>query len=102
MAKKKKKKSYRRKMTLPLTIALPLLSAGTRFADDWQRSGARVAVQKAQSYYTGYDPVTNKWSWTLLKVGAMSLIYGAIVHKVANATGINRLIASTGIPYVRL
>jgi len=37
-----------------------------------------------------------------MRLGLMPLAVGVLVHKVAGRLGINRAIASTGIPFIRI
>lgn len=113
MAKKNKsRRSYRRyfksavhrakKMTLPLAVVAGLVPGITSTVVTAQASGLAAAGRTAAVIYTGYDYTTGKWSLGNMRLGFMPLAVGIIIHKVAGMLGINRAIAATGIPFVRI
>jgi hypothetical protein len=52
--------------------------------------------------YIGFDNVSNKFYPNLMWGGTFPLILGLIVHKVASIAGVNRALATAGIPFVRI
>jgi len=51
---------------------------------------------------TGFDTRTQKWWFPNMYKGAVPILAGVAVHKVANMLGINRMLASAGIPIIRV
>ena len=98
-----KRVGHRRKsMTVSLAMVggfIPLLSkalSGYRFA------GIEGAGRELTIGLTGYNPQTKKWSLMDLAEGVGPIIGGALVHKLANRVGINRMLAKSGIPLLRI
>jgi hypothetical protein len=52
--------------------------------------------------YTGYSPLEGAWHPDKLWLGLGPLIGGFAVHKIADVVGINRMLASRKIPYIRI
>lgn len=65
-------------------------------------SGIEGAAYHLTGRLTGYNWKTNQWYAGEMAKGWGPIILGAVVHKLANRVGINRMIASAGIPVIRL
>ena len=52
--------------------------------------------------YTGYNPQAKGWAWGNLKVGLYPLIAGLLVHRGASMLGINRILAASKVPLLRV
>lgn len=112
MAKKSKARRSRRfisrvthrakKMTFPLAVVAGLVPGVAATVTTAQASGVMAAGRTASMIYTGYDYTTGKWSVSNMKLGFMPLAVGVVVHKLAGMLGINRAIANTGIPFIRI
>jgi len=89
-------------MTLPLAVVGGLLPGATAVITTGTKTGWEAAGRTAGFIYTGYDYTTGKWSIDNMRLGLMPLVVGVLVHKVASRLGINRAIASTGLPFVRI
>jgi len=99
---KRSKSRGPRKMTLPLAIVGGLLPGGTAVVQTATTAGIAMAGRTAGLIYTGYDYTTGKWSISNMKLGLLPLAIGVMVHKAAGMLGINKAIASTGIPFIRI
>lgn len=51
---------------------------------------------------TGVNPYTGVFSSNDLKYGLVPVVAGAMVHKLASWFGINKMIAQSGIPFIRI
>lgn len=98
----KKKSRRRNKMTLPLAVLAPAGYIGMNTVSNFQKIGATGAMAVLTNQLTGYDPRTNDWKFSNLKYGLMPLMVGALAHKVAGRLGVNRMLASAGVPYFRI
>jgi hypothetical protein len=104
MAKKHsmhKKKGF----TIPLAIVagfIPAVNDITKNKDSFGGYGA--SAKHTVAGLVGYDTVTNKYvGWTQAKAaGAPGIVLGFGIHMLASKLGINRMIASAGIPFVRI
>jgi len=99
MARRTKRKySRKRGMKIPIAVVAgftPL--AINTFA--WVRDmGWQTGFGMAASTITGYNFATGKWSMENLKFGALPMIIGVIVSKLATKLGINAKLARTGLP----
>jgi hypothetical protein len=69
---------------------------GYRF-QGWEGAGREAVVG-----ITGYDTRANKWSPEPIVKVMGPVLAGMLIHKLANKLGINRMIAKSGIPYIRI
>ena len=100
-----KKKSRRRgnRFTLPIAIIAPIASNfATRTWPAIKDGRTDLALTRLTVDYTGYDPKENVWEVKYLKYGTLPLVLGAIVHGLASKMGINRAIARSGLPWIRI
>lgn len=112
MARKKRTRTVRRyynkiksrakKMTFPLAVIAGIAPGVSAVVTTATSAGWQQAARTAGFIYTGYDYTTNKWSLRNMQLGLMPLAVGVIIHKVAGMLGINRALAATGIPLIRI
>jgi len=90
-------------MTLPLAIIGGFVPMGVDLISAYKVGGVEAALGHVSLCTTGYDPSDSKWKpmFAVQKLYG-PLLLGAIVHKAANRLGINRMIASMGIPLIRV
>lgn len=97
---KKSKHNAKRKVTVPLAVIGGLIPVG---AGLWsRRSNATEMGNFIVSGFTGYNPTTNSFSITSMRGGLFPVIAGIAAHRFAGMLGINRAIAKTGIPFIRI
>lgn len=101
MAKKKIKRRTR-KTTIPVAVMAGLAVGLSNPVKTALTGDLNLAAAQLSTGFTGYDPQTNTWKLNRMKKGILPVMVGAGVHKVAGKLGINRIIASTGIPWVRI
>jgi hypothetical protein len=90
-------------MTFPLAVIAGLAPGAARAIDGFKRDGVRGAGYTLANDFTGYDPYQGKWSLTEMRRGLLPLAIGIMVHKVVGGKlGVNRALAASGIPYIRL
>jgi hypothetical protein len=73
---------------------------GYRIGGD--QGGFAEAAHRITLRMTGWEWKSGQWSFGDLVQGVGPLVAGAAVHKLANRFGINRMIASAGIPILRI
>jgi hypothetical protein len=66
------------------------------------QAGGVQGLRNTVSAIIPYDPATRKFTMANLGLGLWPIIGGLIVHKVAGMLGVNRAIASMGIPVFRV
>lgn len=97
--KRRKKAGF----TIPLAIAAPMVYTGARFIDKVQSNGVQFASNDLMGTMTGYRPdLQDKWRIQRLAEGAMPLLVGMMIHKVAGRLGVNRALGRAGIPIIRV
>jgi len=88
--------------TLPLAV---ISGFGPMVADvihGYQTGGIASASNDLLANVTGYDARAGKWDFSLLAKGLGPVFAGFLVHKFAGKLGINRAIAKSGIPFIRI
>lgn len=100
LAKKKERKA--RSFTLPLA---PIVGLGAGLSvpiQDLMAGNYKGAIEGATRNYTGYDPVSGQWNASYLWNGAVPLLIGILVHKIASKLGVNRVLGQAGVPIIRI
>lgn len=103
----KKKKRRRAGGTIPLSIVGGLLP-GLHYTVAGWRSGSSLtdSLEKGMAHlsvaFTGYDPVAHKWQLANMSRGLTPLLAGILVHKVAGKLGVNRVLSSARVPWIRI
>lgn len=101
----KKKTTRRRKsFTLPIGIVAPLGISAWKAIGVYQSTNSfESAFRNYFAYYTGFTGNPAKtFEWEYMKYGLLPLGLGLIAHKLAGKLGLNRAIASAGVPIVRI
>lgn len=91
------------RFTLPVAAILgfapPFSIAWANFRKGGIDQGARVFARSL----TGFDPPTGQWNFSYLREGLLPILLGLGVHKIIGQNlGINRMLASAGVPVIRL
>jgi len=95
---KSKRRSRKPKMTIPVAVIAgfaPLAINTTSWVRDL---GWQVGFGQAASTLTGYNYATGTWNWANLRFGAIPILAGIVLHKLAGRLGVNRQLARTGLP----
>jgi len=95
---------HRARMTIPLAMVAGLAPTLLYAADALQTNagGPKVAIARIGSRLTGYNAYTSTFSGAELMRGWGPLLMGALVHKAANAIGINRMLSRAKVPLLRV
>lgn len=98
----RRRRGGHKKPTMSLAVlaglSVPMVSA----YQVGQASGAKAGLQRLAQITTGIDPINGQFMPTNLRYGLLPILAGAAVHKTASWLGVNRAIASSGIPFVRI
>jgi hypothetical protein len=98
-------KTVRRKRPAP-TISLGVIAGLAPLAitsvEAFQQMGLRGVPHNVVMKLTGYDYWENKFSSTQLMQGVGPIFAGYGAHWLASKLGINRMIARSGIPFIRI
>lgn len=87
-------------MRIPLAVVAGLFPTAIHAVQGFQATGVQGALANVSYDLTGYNPLTNQWSFAGLMRGWLPLGLGFIVHKVANQVGVNRMLS--GVPFIRI
>jgi len=105
----KKKRSYRRKTTIPMAaiggsvagVFIPPPGYGDSPFGYGMKGDFKNAFRTLMVNYTGYDPIWNTWKIEKA-MGLWLAIAGIAAHKIASVLGINRTLARAKIPLFRI
>lgn len=103
MAKKTKDKPRKKpSRTIPLSVVGGFTPYAAAMYDHAKRGDGHAMAWVSQVTFTGINPDTGKWAPDLAKQYMFPWIRGLVTHKVANYFGVNRIIARTGMPWLRI
>lgn len=88
--------------TLPLAVIGGFVPLLYHAYDDFQVGGLPHLAKGIAARTTGYMVDTGKFELNYLSGGALPILAGLIVHKVASRLGVNRLLAQARIPILRV
>lgn len=105
----KRNRSFKkRKVNISLAIIaglIPTVMEGKRYWDATYPKTLPDQILNAgkgiTAALTGYDADSKSWALTRA-VGILPIGLGVLVHSLANRFGLNRMIAKTGIPFLRI
>lgn len=91
-----------KKMTLPLAVIAGFAPFAVNTVKNVQSQGL-TGLQQSTKYLIPYDPATRKMSFDYLPVGLFPILGGWLVHKVVGGMlGVNRMLSSAGVPFIRI
>lgn len=110
MARRKTKHRRKKQMTLPISVVAGFAPGLSRLWTHFQNPGLHGASNgiealgiEAGRIYLGYDSRDGSWNGALMTLGTYPAIGGVLVHKfIGGKLGVNRMLASAGIPIIRL
>lgn len=96
--------SRRQQFTIPLAVVAGFASPVGRTIGEFQSGGPKGAVKELSRIMIGIDPFASPVTWQpyLMSYGALPVAIGLMVHKAANMLGLNRMLARSGIPLIRI
>lgn len=97
-----KRKHHHHKKRIPLAIIAGLAPTAVYGFQGFQQQGPIEGLARVSARLTGYSPTENKFKYDELVKGWFPLLLGYVGHKIAGKLGINRMIASTGIPFIEI
>lgn len=103
MAKKKNGRRRKNGFTIPVALVAPLIWPIQKAYHIYTETGSfESGIRNYFAYYTGWtgNPASS-WEPSYLKYGLAPLAMGFVAHKVAQKAGINRMLASAGVPFFR-
>lgn len=97
-----KKRRRKAQATISMSMAAGII-AGLYTPGTYLLSGdTRNSMRFLSRNYTGYDPMEGRFYTGDMKKGLVPLAVGALVHKIAGRTGINRALGRAGLPFIRI
>jgi hypothetical protein len=91
------------KVHIPVAVAAGFLPGIKDAYDLFQSGGIRNVARYLPKRYIPYDHMTGKFTFDKVMVGTGSIILGILVHKfVGGKLGVNKALASAGVPFIRL
>jgi len=96
----KRRNGHKTKLTIPVALVAGMLPGAWRL---WaHRQDFSTITNEAGRIYLGYDSWTGSWDFGTLRFGTLPIAIGYGVHFLAQKLGINRAIARTGLPFIRI
>ena len=89
-------------LTIPLTVVAGLAPGVSKLYGYYKDYNIRTVLDQASIMYLGYDPNAGKFNIKWAMQGLGPILIGGFAHKLANKIGINRMLASAGIPVFRV
>lgn len=93
--------SRRSGMTVPVAVLAGFAPLAGMVIHGIKTGGLEYGLQELSTYTTGYIPQENRWSFPHLAKGMAPVLAGVLVHKLAGRFGVNRALASAGVPFLR-
>ena len=90
-------------LTIPVAMIAGFAPLVSITYTGYKAGGLNGAVSNAVTSVLPYDPINKKITFANLGYGLFPMIAGMMVHKIVGGTlGVNRWLASSGIPWVRV
>lgn len=89
-------------MTIPVAVVAGFAPLAYETVKQFQANGLDGASQALVAYTTGYSRWESKWRFDYLLKGMGPVVAGVVVHKLAGKLGINRALARSGVPFLRI
>jgi hypothetical protein len=92
-------------MTIPLAVVAGFAAPMGRTIDGFKNGGGiRGGVTALSNCMLGIDPYAARIEWHpgLMQNGAFPVLLGLSVHWMAGRLGVNRMLARSGIPLIRI
>jgi hypothetical protein len=102
MARTKLRKHGKKSFTLPLAIVAGAAPAVATTYNGFRAGGISGAGKELAGCMIGFDAYANTWNFGKTRWGLQPLLGGMLVHKLASMVGINKALASAGIPFIRI
>ncbi len=103
MARRRVKSRKKRGFTLPIALVAGFGAPVSSIIIHTTQGGFPAGLREASRIMIGWDNETGQWNWGHLKFGLMPILLGGLIHKfVGGRLGVNRYLANSGIPIVRL
>ena len=99
---RKRRGGGRGKFTIPLAVLAGFGPMVSDVVHGYQTGGITSASNDLLANVTGYDARAKKWDFALLAKGMGPVVAGILVHKLAGKLGVNRMLSSAGVPWVRI
>lgn len=101
MAKAKAKRRANN-FTISLASVAGFVPLAKTLYDGYQFGGFSTMLNELSASMTGYNPEVKVWRAQTLMKGAVPVVIGLAVHKVASKLGINRMLGRAKVPFLRV
>jgi len=102
MAAKKKSRRRSKNFTLPVAVIGGFMPMATYVVDGMNHGGINASLARVGIATTGYNAIDGKFYPKAMASKMAPVLLGMVIHKFAGKLGINRMLASAGVPVVRL
>lgn len=98
----KKRRGSSRSFTIPLAAVAGVASGLASTLSRAAQGNPYAALQEFGRVMTGFDYTDGSWDWQRMKFGLFPILLGVGISIAASKFGINKKIARTGLPLLRV
>ena len=99
---RKTKHHNKKKFTLPLAVVAGFAPGATYAINGFKAGGVTGGLNNLAYAYGGFDAANGKFNMAGLYRGTIPAVGGFLIHMIASRMGVNRALASAGIPIIRI
>ncbi len=88
--------------TVPVAVLAGFAPLASQAIIGYKEGGLQRLSDRVTASLTGYDPAVQRWEFAYLKNGALPILGGLLVHKLASKMGVNRALGKAGVPFIRI
>lgn len=96
------KKRRKNQFTIPVAVVLGMAPVIYRYSEGVKVGGFHHGLKEVIASLTGFDYWAGQWRLDNMKGGAFPLFAAFGVHMLATKFGINRVLAQSRIPIIRI
>ncbi len=89
-------------MTIPLAVVGGFAPLTIATVNGFRAGGMQYGADRLVWGLTGYSPTAGRWDVNGLRVGALPIGVGFLIHSLASRLGINRALSRARIPFIRI
>jgi hypothetical protein len=97
-----KKEHHARSFTVPLATVAGLVAGLSSTIQRAQTQDFGATAREFGRVMTGFDSQDGSWDFGRLKFGLLPILVGVSISMLASKFGLNRRIARTGLPVIRV
>lgn len=93
---------HKKQFTLPLAVIAGFIPLGVSMYSVQREMGTKAMLTTLPMRLIGYNPNTRTWNLGDMSCGTFAIAAGFAAHMIASKLGLNRVLARSGIPIIRI